>query len=92
MKDQGHPHRFAAAREVLERTTLHAFGVEPPLRTGFHPNVTVQTHVNRTQPRVAEMSDADLEAYDRLLTKFRELLPKGEPKRIGSMTCLLSGP
>jgi hypothetical protein len=46
----------------------------------------VQTQVNLAEPRVAEMSDADLEAYDRLLTELRELLPKEEPKRIGSMS------
>jgi hypothetical protein len=48
--------------------------------------VTVQTQVNLPEARVTEMSDADLEAYDRLLTELRELLPKDEPKRIGSVS------
>ena len=48
--------------------------------------MTVLTQVNLAEPRVAEMSDEDLEAYDRLLTELRELLPKDEPKRIGSVS------
>jgi hypothetical protein len=35
---------------------------------------------------VTEMSDADLEAYDRLLTELRELLPKDEPKGIAGVS------
>jgi hypothetical protein len=38
------------------------------------------------EAKVAGMSDADLEAYDRLLTELRELLPKEEPKRIGRVS------
>jgi hypothetical protein len=48
-------------------------------------SLTVQTQVNLPEARVTEMSDADLEAYDRLLTELKELLPKDEPKRIGGM-------
>jgi hypothetical protein len=51
---------------------LYAFGVEPPVRAGFQPNVTVQPQVNLAEPRFAEMSDADLEAYDRLLTELND--------------------
>jgi hypothetical protein len=47
-------------------------------------SLTVQTQGNLPEARVTEMSDADLEAYDRLLTELRELLPKDEPRRIGS--------
>jgi hypothetical protein len=86
LKDKGHPQRFAAAKEVLERNRLYASGVEPPQRGAFQPSVTVQTQVNLPEARVAEMSDADLEAYDRLLTELRELLPKDELKRIGSVS------
>jgi hypothetical protein len=53
VKDEGHPHRCAAAKEVLERNHLHVFGVEPSVRAGFQPNVTVQTQVNLVEPRVA---------------------------------------
>ena len=49
-------------------------------------SVTVLTQVNLPEARVTEMSDADLEAYDRLLTELRELLPKDEPKRIGGVS------
>ena len=58
LKHKGHPHRFAAAKEVLERNHLYAYGVEPPQRGAFPPSVTVQTQVNLAEPRVAEMSDA----------------------------------
>jgi hypothetical protein len=84
LKDKGHPHRLAAAKEVLERNRLYAFGVEPPARGACPPAVTVQTQVNLPEARVTEMSDMDLEAYDRLLTELKELLPKDEPKRFGS--------
>jgi hypothetical protein len=43
LKDKGHPHRLAAAKEVLERNRLYASGVEPPQRGAFQPAVTVQT-------------------------------------------------
>jgi hypothetical protein len=87
LKAKGHPHRFAAAKEILERNHLHAFGVEPPARGAFPPSVTVHTQVNLAEPRVAEMvaemSDAE---YDRLVTESRELLPTDEPKRIGGVS------
>jgi hypothetical protein len=86
LTDKGHPQRFAAAKVVLERNHLHAYGVEPPMRGAFQPSVTVQTQVNMPEARFAAMSDADLEAYDKLLTELRELLPKDEPKRIGSVS------
>ena len=72
---------------MLERNHLtgYAAPAKDP-RGGFGASVTVQTQVNTLpEARVAEMSDADLEAYDRLLTELRELLPKDEPKRIGSV-------
>jgi hypothetical protein len=40
----------------------------------FPPSVTVRTQVNLAEARVTAMSDADLDAYDRLLTELRELL------------------
>jgi hypothetical protein len=86
LTDKGHPHRLAAAKEVLERNRLYASGVEPPQRGAFQPAVMVQTQVNLPEARVTEMSDADLDAYGRLLTELRELLPKDEPKRIGGVT------
>jgi hypothetical protein len=76
---------LAAIKVVLDRNELYAFGVEPPARGAFQPSVTVQTQVNLPEVRVAEMSDADLEAYDRLLTELKELLPKDESKRIGNV-------
>jgi hypothetical protein len=79
-------HALAAIKVVLDRNELYAFGVEPPARGACPPAVTVQTQVNLPEARVAEMSDADLEAYDRLLTELKELLPKNEPKRIGSVS------
>jgi hypothetical protein len=86
LQDKDHPQRLAAAKEVLERNRLYAFGVEPPARGACPPAVSVQTQVNLPEARVTEMSDADLEAYDRLLTELKELLPKDEPKRIGSVS------
>jgi hypothetical protein len=77
---------LAAIKVVLERNELYGFGVEPPARGACPPSVTVQTQVNLAEARVTEMSDADLEAYDRLLTELRELLPKDEPKRIGGVS------
>jgi hypothetical protein len=74
---------LAAIKVVLDRNELYAFGVEPPARGACPPAVMVQTHLNLPEARVTEMSDADLEAYDRLLTELRELLAKDEPKRIG---------
>jgi hypothetical protein len=71
---------------VLERNDLYAFGVEPPARGACPPSVTVQAQVNLPEARVAEMSDADLEAYDRLLRELKELPPKDEPKRIGGVS------
>jgi hypothetical protein len=71
---------------VLERNELYAFGVEPPARGACPPAVTVQTQVNLPEAQVAAMSDADLDAYDRLLTDLRELLPKDKPKRIGGVS------
>jgi hypothetical protein len=68
LKDKGHPQRFAAAKEVLERNRLYASGVEPPQRGALQASVRVQTQVNLPEVRVTEMSDADLEAYDRLLS------------------------
>jgi hypothetical protein len=46
LKDQGHPHRFVAAKEVLERSHLSAVGVEP--KASFSPaqHVNVNTQVN----------------------------------------------
>jgi hypothetical protein len=74
-----------AIKEVLERSQLYAFDVEPQARGGFNPAITVQTQVNMPEALFAAMSDADLEAYDKLLTELRELLPKDEPKRIGGV-------
>jgi hypothetical protein len=71
---KGHPHRFAAAKEVLERNHLHAFGVEPPDRGAFPPSVTVQTQVNLAEPRVSGMSDDELATYLTLLDELRALV------------------
>jgi hypothetical protein len=54
----------------------------------FPASVTMQTQVKLPAARVTEMSDADLEAYDRLLTELRELLPRDEPNRIGSVSAI----
>ena len=54
-----------------------------PVR-GMAQSLTAQTPGEPAEARVTEMSDADLEAYDRLLTELQELLPKDEPRRIGS--------
>jgi len=35
---------------------------------------------------LASMSDGDLETYLALLEELRELLPRDEPKRIGSLS------
>jgi hypothetical protein len=78
----------AVAKDVLERNNLAGYGApaKDP-RGGFGASVTVQTEVNTLpEARFAAMSDADLEAYDRLLRELRELLPKDEPKRIGGVS------
>jgi hypothetical protein len=78
---------LAAIKVVLERNELYAYGVEP--KAVFNPahHVNVNTHVNVVpELRVENMSDQELETYDRLLTQLRELLPKDEPKRIGGVS------
>jgi hypothetical protein len=75
---------LAAIKVVLDRNELFASGVEPPQRGAFQPADTVQTQINMPEAKVAEMSDADLKAYDRLLTELKELLPKDEPKRLAA--------
>jgi hypothetical protein len=77
---------LAAIKVVLDRNELYAFGVEPPVRARLQPSVTAQTQVNLAEARVTEMSDADLDAYDKLLTELKELLGKDEPKRIGGVS------
>jgi len=46
--------------------------------------ITVQAQVNMPEVHLAGTSDQDLETYLKLLEELRELLPKDEPKRIGS--------
>jgi hypothetical protein len=86
LKDKGHPQRLAAAKEVLERNRLYASGAEPPQRGAFQPAVTVQTQVNVPAPRVAEMTDDELDTCVKLLDELRALVPPDEPKRIGSVS------
>jgi hypothetical protein len=38
------------------------------------------------EARVANMSDQELDTYQKLLLELRELVPKGEPKRIGGVS------
>jgi hypothetical protein len=86
LKDKRHPHRLAAAKEVLERNHLYASGVEPPQRSAFQSSVTVQTQVNVPEARVSGMSDDELATCLTLLDELRALVPGEEPKRIGSVS------
>jgi hypothetical protein len=87
IRDKTHPQRLGAIKEVLERSELYAFGIEPQTRGGFNPAITVQTQVNMPEARVANMSDQELDTYEKLLLELRELLPVDDPKkRIGTVT------
>ena len=47
----------------------------------------MQTEVNLPEARVANMSDQELDTYEKLLLELRELLPVDDPKkRIGRVT------
>jgi len=60
IRDKMHPQRLGAAKEILERSQLYAFGVEPQTRGGFQPPITVQTQVNLPELHLASMSDEEL--------------------------------
>jgi hypothetical protein len=86
IKDKDHPQRLGAIKEVLARNELYGFGVEP--KGAFSPvqAITVQTQVNMPEVHLASMSDDELAEYKTLLLELRELVPKDEPKRIGSVS------
>ena len=86
IQDKTHPQRLGAIKEVLERSELYAFGVEPQARGGFNPAITVQTQVNMPEPHLASMTDDELAKYKALLLELRALVPPDEPKRIGSVS------
>lgn len=86
LKDKMHPQRLGAIKEVLERSQLYAFDVEPQGRAGFQPAITVQTQVNLPEMPLASMSDQELARYKDLLLELRALAPKDEPKRIGGVS------
>jgi hypothetical protein len=82
IRDKMHPQRLGAAKEVLERSQLYAFGVEPRTRGDFQPPTIVQTQVNLPERHLARMSDQELETYQKLLLELRELLSAEEPKAL----------
>ena len=48
--------------------------------------ITVRTQVNMPEARVANMSDQELDTYEKLLLELRELLPVDDPKkRLGTV-------
>ena len=87
INDKDHPQRLSAIKEVLARNDLYAVGVEPKASLNPTPHVNVNTQINVVpEVRVENMSDQELETYDKLLAELRELLPEDEPKRIGSVS------
>jgi hypothetical protein len=84
LRDKTHPQRLGAAKEVLERSQLYSFGVEPAAN-GFNPAITVQTQVNLPEVHLASMSDQELAKYKALLLELREFV-RDEPKRIGNVS------
>jgi hypothetical protein len=85
IRDADDSQALAAIKEVLARNDLYGLGVEPKT-TGLGQAITVQTQVNLPEGRVASMTDEELDTYQKLLLELRELLPAGEPKRIGPVT------
>ena len=77
---------LAAIKVVLERNELYGYGAEPKAAFNPAPHVNVNTQVNVVpEVRVENMSDQELAKYLNLLEELRELVPKDEPKRIGSV-------
>ena len=74
---------MAAVKVILDRNELYGYGVEHEAPAQV---IAVQTRVNLPEVHLASMSDQDLETYQKLLEELRELLPKDEPKRIGSVS------
>jgi hypothetical protein len=86
-EEEGRSGGLRPASSVPAPKKLIVYGVEP--RAVFNPAqpVNVNTHVNVIpEVRVENMSDQELETYDKLLAELLELPPKAEPKRIGGVT------
>jgi hypothetical protein len=82
IRDKTHPQRLGAVKEVLERSQLYAFGVEPQARGEFNPAITVQTQVNMPEVHLASMTDDELARYKALLLELRALVSAEEPKML----------
>jgi hypothetical protein len=82
IRDKTHPQRLGAAKEILERSQLYAFGVEPQTRADFQPAISVQTQVNLPEVHLASMSDSELARYKALLLELRALVSAEEPKML----------
>jgi len=76
-------HALAAIKVVLDRNELYGYGVEHEAPAQV---IAVQTQVNLPEMHLASMSDDELAKYKALLLELRELVPKDEHKRIGSVS------
>ena len=84
LRDKRHPQLLGAIKEVLARNELYGLGVEPRGALSPAQAISVQTHVNLPEVHLANMSDQELETYQKLLLELRELLPTEEPKTVPS--------
>jgi len=82
IRDETHPQRLGAIKEVLERSELYALGVEPQARGGSQPAITVLTQVNMPEVHLASMTGDELARYKSLLLELRASVSAEEPKML----------